>query len=73
MGALGDGISAEVARIFAAKQERRQDLARLPYPEKVRATIQLQGMAATILRARGKIVKPWSASSPRRVFDRTGV
>jgi hypothetical protein len=73
MEALGDGISAEVARIFTAKQERRQDLARLPYPEKVRAIIQLQGMAATILRARGKIVKPWSASSPRRVFDRTGV
>ena len=59
MEALGDGISAEVARIFTAKQERRQDLARLPYPEKVRAIIQLQGMAATILRARGKIVRPW--------------
>jgi hypothetical protein len=73
MEALGDGISAEVARIFTAKQERRQDLARLPYPEKVRAIIQLQGIAATILRARGKIVKPWSASSPRRVFDGSGV
>lgn len=40
MEALRDGISAEVARIFTAKQERRQDLARLPYPEKVRAIIQ---------------------------------
>ncbi len=62
MEALGDGISAEVARIFTAKQERRQDLARLPYPEKVRAIIQLQEMAATILRAlraRGKMVRPW--------------
>lgn len=62
MEALGDGISAEVARIFTAKQERRRDLARLPYPEKVQAVIELQKLAATILRARGKIVKPWSAS-----------
>ena len=54
-----DGINAEVARIFAAKEQRRQDLARLPFPEKVRAVIQLQEMAATILRARGKMVRPW--------------
>ena len=66
MEALGDGISAEVARIFTAKQERRQDLARLPYPEKVQVVIELQKLAATILRARGNIVKPWSAG-------RTGV
>ena len=57
-----DGVSAEVARIFTAKQERRRDLARLPYPEKVQAVIELQKLAATILRTRGKIVKPWSAS-----------
>jgi len=58
-----DGVSAEVARIFAAKEQRRQDLARLPFPEKVRAVIQLQEMAATILRARGKIVRPWDVSA----------
>jgi len=52
-----DGVSAEVTRIFAAKEQRRQDLARLPFPEKVRAVMQLQEMAATILRARGK--QPW--------------
>ena len=68
-----EGVSAEVARIFAAKHQRRQDLARLPYPEKVQAVIELQKLAATILRRRGKVVKPWSASSPRRVFDRTGI
>lgn len=68
-----EGVSAEVARIFAAKHRRRQDLARLPYPEKVQAVIELQKLAATILRTRGKVVKPWSASSPRRVFDRTGI
>ena len=61
-----DGVSAEAARIFAAKEQRRHDLARLPFPEKVQAVIQLQQMAATILRARGQMVKPWSV-------HRTGV
>ena len=55
-----DGVSPEIARIFAAKEQRRQALARLPFPEKVRAVIQLQEMAATILRARGKMVRPWN-------------
>jgi len=54
-----DGVNAELARIFAAKEERRQSLARLPFPEKVRAVIQLQEIAATILRARDKHVRPW--------------
>jgi hypothetical protein len=54
-----DGVSTEVAKIFAAKEERRHKLAHLPFPEKVRAVIQLQEMAAVILRSRGKVVKPW--------------
>ena len=54
-----DGVSAEVARIFAAKERRRHDLARVPFPEKVRAVIKLQEIAAVILRARGKFVRPW--------------
>jgi hypothetical protein len=54
-----DGVRAEVARIFTAKEKRRRDLARLSFPEKVRAVIQLQEMAATILRSRGVLVKPW--------------
>jgi hypothetical protein len=58
-----DGVSAEIARIFAAKEQRRRDLARLPFPEKVRALIELQKMAATILRARGKMVRPWNVSA----------
>ena len=60
-----DGVSAEAARIFAAKEQRRQALARLPFPEKVRAVIELQKMAATILRARGKVVRPWNVSTTR--------
>jgi hypothetical protein len=54
-----DGVNREIARLFAAKEDRRQRLARLPFPAKVRAVIKLQEMAATILRARGKLVKPW--------------
>ena len=58
-----DGVSPEVARIFAAKENRRQALAGLPFPEKVRAVIELQKMAATILRARGKVVRPWDVTA----------
>ncbi len=54
-----DGVNAEVARIFAAKEQRRQALARLPFAAKVRAVMKLQEMAASILRARGKPVRPW--------------
>ena len=54
-----DGMRPELAELFAAKEERRQRLARLPFPEKVQAEIQLQEMATVILRARGKSVKPW--------------
>jgi hypothetical protein len=57
-----DGVSPEIARIFAAKEQRRQALARLPFPEKVRMVIQLQEMAAVILRARGKSVRPWKVA-----------
>jgi hypothetical protein len=55
-----DGVSVELAKIFASKEERRQRLARLPFPQKVKAVIQLQEMTATILRSRGKSVRPWS-------------
>ena len=55
-----DGRRPELAELFAAKEERRQRLAHLPFAEKVQAVIQLQKMAATILRSRGKSVQPWS-------------
>lgn len=47
-------LSGEMARILEAKRERRLDLARLPYPEKVRILIQLQTIAAPLLIARGE-------------------
>lgn len=54
-----DRTAAELARVFAAKEQRRQALSRLPFPEKVQAVIRLQEMAAPFLRGRGKRVRPW--------------
>jgi hypothetical protein len=53
-------LRPEVAALFAAKEARRRRLARLPFPEKVRAVVRLQEMAAPVLRARGKIVRVWT-------------
>lgn len=54
-----DTIEPEIARLFAAKEARRHRLAALPFPEKVRAVIRLQEMAAPVLRARGRKVRVW--------------
>ncbi len=54
-----DTLTPEIARLFAAKQERRQRLAVLPFPHKVRLVVQLQRMAAPILRAGGRLVRVW--------------
>lgn len=59
-----EAISPEVARLFAAKEQRRRKLAGLPFPEKVRAVVQLQRMAAPILRARGRQVRAWHIEGP---------
>ena len=60
-----DGVTDELTRVLAAKEQRRKALARLPFPEKVQAVIRLQEMVAPILRARGKMVQAWSESQPR--------
>jgi hypothetical protein len=52
-----DGLSPEIAKLFAAKQRRRERLVALPFLEKVLAVIQMQRMAAPILRARGRKVR----------------
>ncbi len=49
----------EIARLFAAKEKRRRQLAALPFPHKVRLVVQLQQMAAPILRARGRSIRVW--------------
>lgn len=54
-----DALKPEIARLFAAKEARRRRLAALSFPEKVRAVIVLQQMAAPVLRARGRKVRVW--------------
>ncbi len=58
-----DGVAPEIERLLGAKQERRRQLARLPFPEKVRIVVRLQEMAAPLLRARGKAVHVWPADA----------
>jgi len=52
-------LTPEIARLFAAKEERRRMLAALPFAEKVRAVVRMQKMAAPLLRARGRPVCVW--------------
>lgn len=55
-----DDLKPEIARLFAAKEQRRRKLAALSFPEKVRAVVRLQEMAAPVLRQRGRKVRVWS-------------
>jgi len=54
-----DRVNPEIEKLFRAKELRRVRLAALPFREKVRAVVQMQQMAAPILRARGKQVRVW--------------
>lgn len=54
-----DNLNPEIARLFAAKEARRRRLARMPFPDKVRAVVQLQRMAAPLLRLRGRHARVW--------------
>jgi hypothetical protein len=54
-----DQLKPEIVRLFAAKLRRRARLARLSFSEKDQAVIQMQRMAASILRARGKKIRVW--------------
>lgn len=58
-----EGLTPEIAKLFAAKEERRRKLAALPFPEKVRAVVRMQEMAAPLLRARGRQARVWSIDS----------
>ena len=54
-----DRLRPEIERLFTAKEERRARLAALPFPEKVKAVVQMQQMTEPLLRARGKQVRIW--------------
>ena len=57
--AADEHINAEVAILFRAKNDRRYRLAALPYPEKVRAVVQLQRMAVPVLKNRDPRARVW--------------
>ena len=59
-----DRLNPEIEKLVRAKEKRRARLAAMPFPEKVRAVIQMQEMAAPLLRARGKKVRVWSVARP---------
>ena len=52
-------LRPEIAQIIAAKQVRRQKLARLSFAEKVEIVVQLQRMVAPLLRQQGRRVRVW--------------
>ena len=52
-------LPAEIVRLLAASDQRRHQLAALPFPEKVRLVVQMQHMVAPILRLRGRAIRIW--------------
>ncbi len=58
---------SELDRLLAGKEARRHRLARVPIEEKLRAVVRLQEIAAPILRARGRDVRPWRIEAFERV------
>lgn len=54
-----DGLNPEIEKLFRAKEQRRARLAAMPFHEKVLAVVQMQKMAAPLLRGRGLQVRIW--------------
>jgi hypothetical protein len=57
-----DPLRLEIARIIAAKERRRRQLAALPFAAKARMVVQLQHMAAPILPPRSRSVGAWQVA-----------
>lgn len=58
-----DQLIPEIEQLFRAKERRRARLAAMPFHEKVRAVVQMQKMAAPLLRGRGLQVRIWELKS----------
>ena len=56
-------MSPATKRAYAAKAARRKRLAALPIAEKVRILVQMQKMAAPLLKAQGRRVYVWKIDS----------
>ena len=54
-----DAVVSTKSTFVGGKESHRRQLADLPYPEKVRIVVELQKIAAPILKARGLTVVPW--------------
>jgi hypothetical protein len=52
-------LNPEIEKLFRAKEQRRVRLAAMPFHEKVRAVVQMQKMAAPLLRDGGIQVRIW--------------
>ena len=48
-----------ITHLFEAKEARRRHLAGMSFPDKVKALLRLQEMAAPVLRQRGRNVQVW--------------
>ena len=48
-----------ITHLFEAKEARRLRLASMSFPDKVKALVRLQEMAAPVLRQRGRNVQVW--------------
>ena len=55
-----DGVNQELVRVLEAKESRRRELARLPWPEKVALVVRLQKMAEPVLKNRNKRARIWT-------------
>lgn len=62
-----DNLRPEIARLIAAKEQRRRKLAARPFAEKVRMVVQMQQMVAPVLRARGRPVRVWALDNSNPV------
>lgn len=54
-----DRLNPEIEKLFQAKERRRARLAAMPFHEKVQAVVQMQKMAAPLLRSRGLQARIW--------------
>jgi hypothetical protein len=59
-------INSEIEKLTRPKEKRRSRLAGMSFPDKVQAVVQLQRMAAPVLRARGKHVTVWSLNDSNK-------
>lgn len=59
MEAMDRQFSVKEAGTAYAKEGHRNALRTLSYPEKVKVVVELQRIAAPVLRARGRAVKVW--------------